>query len=468
MTAAFKPNSPSPVELWEMDRAHSLHPWTNFGPFEREGALVITRGEGCHLWDADGRQYLDAVGGLWCTNIGLGRKEMAQAIADQAERLAFSNTFVDMTNDPSARLAAKLASLAPGDLNRVHFTTGGSTAVDTAARMVGYYQHAMGRPEKQGIVARDHSYHGSTYLSQSVGKRPGDRVDEFRYKQDGIWHLSVPNPYRRPEGMTEAALCDALVAEFEALIAEVGADRIGGFFAEPIQASGGVIVPPEGYLRRMWEVCQRHDILFVADEVVTAFGRLGHWFASWDEFGVQPDIICTAKGLTSGYIPMGAMIFSDRIWDAMAAGGTRWFTSGLTYAGHPVAAAAALKNIEIIEREDLLGNAARVGAYFETRLAGLKGLPLVGDVRGRKLMMCVECVADKDTKTLLMDSANESKRISNLCESLGLMVRPIGHLNVMSPPLVITEAQVDFVVETLDRAIRQVADELVREGFALG
>ncbi len=468
MTAAVKPNSPSPDEIWEMDRAHSLHPWTNFGPFEREGALVITRGEGCHIWDAGGRRYLDAVGGLWCTNIGLGRKEMAQAIADQAERLAFSNTFVDMTNDPSARLAAKLAALAPGDLNRVHFTTGGSTAVDTAARMVGYYQHSVGRPGKQGIVARDHSYHGSTYLSQSIGKRPGDRVDEFRYKEDGIWHLSVPNPYRRPEDMTEAEFCDALVAEFEALVARVGADRIGGFFAEPIQASGGVIVPPEGYLRRMWEVCQRHDILFVADEVVTAFGRLGHWFASWDAFGVQPDIICTAKGLTSGYIPMGAVIFSDRIWQAMAEGGARWFTSGLTYAGHPVAAAAGLKNIEIIEREDLLGNAARVGAYFEARLGELEALPLIGQVRGRKLMMCVESVADKATKALLPDAANESKRISNAAEAMGLMVRPIGHLNVMSPPLVITEAQVDFVAETLERAIRQVTDELVREGFALG
>ena len=468
MTPVAALNSPSPVDLWEMDRAHALHPWTNFGPFERDGSLVITRGQGAWLWDADGKRYFDAVGGLWCTNIGLGRREMAEAIAAQAERLAFSNTFVDMTNDPSSRLAAKLASLAPGDLNRVHFTTGGSTAVDTAARMVGYYQHSMGRPDKTGIVARDHSYHGSTYLSQSIGKRPGDRVEEFRYKEDGIWHLSVPNPYRRPEGMSEAAFCDALVAEFEALIARVGAERIGGFFAEPVQASGGVIVPPEGYLRRMWEVCQRHDILFVADEVVTAFGRLGHWFASLDEFGVQPDIICTAKGLTSGYIPMGAMIFSDRIWAAMAEGGARWFTSGLTYAGHPVAAAAALKNIEIIEREDLLGNAARVGGYFETRMGALRDLPLVGDVRGRKLMLCVESVADKATKALLPDEAGESKRISNAAEAMGLMVRPIGHLNVMSPPLVITEGDVDFVAEVLEKAIRQVTDELVREGYRIG
>jgi len=453
---------------WEMDRAHSLHPWTNFGPFEDQGALVIVRGQGAWLWDARGQRYFDAVGGLWCTNIGLGRSEMAQAIAAQAERLAFSNTFVDMTNDPAARLSARLASLAPGDLNRVHFTTGGSTAIDTAARMVQYYQSCMGRPAKMGLVARDHSYHGSTFLSQSIGKRPGDRVDQFRYKTDGIYHLSVPDPYRAPDGMDEAAFCTWLVAEFEALIAREGAETIGGFFAEPIQASGGVIVPPEGYLRRMAEVCRKHDILFVADEVVTAFGRLGHWFASWEEFGVQPDIICTAKGLTSGYIPLGAVIFSDRIWAAMAADGARWFTSGYTYSGHPVACAAALRNIEIIEGEDLLGNAARVGALFEQRLADLQALPIVGQVRGRKLMICVENVSDKTTKALLPDDLAVGKRISDACEAMGLMVRPIGHLNVMSPPLVITEGDVEFVAGVLGRAITQVADSLVREGVRIG
>jgi adenosylmethionine-8-amino-7-oxononanoate aminotransferase len=393
---------------------------------------------------------------------------MAQAIAEQAERLAFSNTFVDVTNDPSARLAAKLAELSPGDLNRVHFTTGGSTAVDTAVRMVWFYQSCMGRPDKTDIVARDNSYHGSTYLSQSVGKRPGDRVEEFRYKETGIHHLSAPNPYRRPEGMSEAQFCDALVAEFEALIARVGADRIGGFIAEPIQASGGVIVPPDGYLRRMWEVCQRHDILFIADEVVTAFGRLGHWFASEAEFGVVPDIITCAKGLTSGYLPLGALIFSDRIWEAMAAKGERWFTSGFTYSGHPVACAAGLKSIEIIEREGLLDHAAKVGDYFLDRLKGLEALPLVGQVRGRRLMVCVENVANKLTKEPLPDGVNESKRISDAAEAMGMMVRPMGHLNVMSPPLTITEDQVDFVAETLEKAIRKITDELVREGHRIG
>ena len=455
------------LDPWALDRAHALHPWTHFESFQKEGPLVISEGQGCRVRDASGRWYLDAVGGVWCTNIGLGRREMADAIAAQAMKLAYANPFVDMTTDPAALLAAKLAELAPGDLNRVHFTTGGSTAVDTAVRMVSYYHHARGNPEKTHIVSRENSYHGSTYLTQSVGKRPGDRVDEFRYKTDGIHHLSCPNPYRRPAGTTEAEFCDQLIAEFEALIARVGPDRIGGFIAEPIQASGGIIIPPDGYLRRMWEICRRHDILFIADEVVTGFGRIGHWFASLSEFGVQPDMITCAKGLTSGYIPLGALIFSDRIWQAMAGGASGWFTSGFTYSGHPVACAAGLKNIEIIAREGLLSHAAQVGSYFETRLQDLAHLPLVGDTRGRKLMLCVESVADKATKALLPDEANESKRISNACEEMGLLVRPIGHLNVMSPPLTISESEVDFIIETLEKAITRVTDDLTREGFRL-
>ncbi|NBZ86086.1 aminotransferase [Stagnihabitans tardus] len=468
-TAAPKPRPERRNEDFAaLDQAHALHPWQHFQGMAREVPLVITEGQGCMVTDTTGRSYLDAVGGVWCTNIGLGRREMAEAIGAQALKLAYANPFVDVTNDPAALLAARLAELAPGDLNRVHFTTGGSTAVDTAVRMVSYYHHARGNPGKTDIVSRENSYHGSTYLSQSVGKRNGDRIEEFRYKTEGIHHLSCPNPYRRPAHLTEAQFCDELVAEFEALIARVGADRIGGFIAEPIQASGGIIIPPEGYLKRMWQLCQRHDILFIADEVVTGFGRIGHWFASLAEFGVQPDMITCAKGLTSGYIPLGALIFSDRIYQAMSQGPSGWFTSGYTYSGHPVACAAGLKNIEIMEREGLLPHAAKVGSYFETRLQALSHLPLVGDVRGRKLMLCVENVADKATKALLPDEANESKRISNACEEMGLLVRPIGHLNVMSPPLTITEGQVDFVVETLERAIARVTDDLVREGFKLG
>ncbi|MFN4173161.1 MAG: aminotransferase [Pseudorhodobacter sp.] len=458
---------PTPDDLWQMDRDHALHPWTNFGPFEREGALVMDRGEGSWLWDAEGRRYFDAVGGMWCTNIGLGRREMADAMAEQALKLGFANSFVDTTNGPSARLAAKLAELAPGDLNRVHFTTGGSTAVDTAYRMIHFYQSCMGRPDKTQVIARDYSYHGSTYISQSIGKRPGDRVPQFRYKESGIHHVSAPNCYRAPGGMDEAAFCNHLVAEFEAKLAEIGPDKVGGFFAEPIQASGGVIVPPEGYLPRIAAICRQHDILFVADEVVTAFGRIGHWFASLSEFGIQPDMITCAKGLTSGYIPLGALIFSDRIWAAMAADGGRWFTSGFTYSGHPVACAVALKNIEIIEAEGILENVMTVGAEFEARMKRLTDLPMVGDVRGRKFMICVENVADKATRELLPEDLDVGKRISNAAEGMGLMVRPLGHLNVMSPPLILTRDDVAFVGDTLEAAIRQVADDLTREGVRL-
>ena len=465
-TSALKLNSPDAI--WQADRRHILHPWTQFGPFEKDGSLIFERGEGCWLWDSEGRKYFDAVGGMWCTNIGLGRAEMAQAIGEQAQKLAFSNTVVDASNVPSAQLAAKLASLAPGDLNRVHFTTCGSTAVDTAFRMVHFYQRALGRQDKTQIIARDMSYHGSTYIGQSLGRRPGDRVPEFLYKESGIHHLTPPNPYRSPEGMDEAAFTDFLIEEFEAKLTELGPDKVGAFIAEPIQASGGVIVPPKDYLRRIHAICREHEILFIADEVVTAFGRLGHWFASEEEFGVLPDIITCAKGLTSGYLPLGAVLFSDRIWNVMASNGDRWFTSGFTYSGHPVSCAAALKNIEIMERENLLAQAAEVGDYFLEKLKSLESLPLIGQVRGRRLMVCVESVASKVTKEPLPEAANEAKRIADAAEAMGLMVRPMGHLNVMSPPLVMTKEDADFVVDTLRKAIVQVTDELRREGWFKG
>lgn len=456
-------------ETWLADKDHHLHPWTHFESFRRDGAVIIERGEGCWLWDANGTRYLDAIGGLWCTNVGLGREEIADAIAEQARRLAFSNTFVDVTNAPAAQLAAWLAALAPGDLDHVHFTTGGSTAIDTAYRFIQFYQTSKGRPEKTHVIAREGSYHGSTYVSMSIGKRSGDRIPEFRYKADTIHHVSAPNVYRAPDGIDEAAFVNHLVAEFEAKLAEIGPERVGGFFAEPIQASGGVLVPPAGYLPRIAEICRRHDILFVADEVVTGFGRLGSWFASQEVFGVQPDMICCAKGLSSGYVPIGAVIYSARMQAAFEQAPDRWMTHGFTYAGHPVACAAALANLDIIEREGLLAHVREdVGPYFQAQLAQLDDLPLVGDVRGAGLMLCVENVADKSSKALLPDEIGIGTRIARESARLGLMVRPLGHLNVMSPPLVITRDQVDFVAATLRSAILRVTDALTREGVRLG
>lgn len=454
--------------FWEADRKHHLHPWEHFESFGNDGALVISKGEGCCVWDARGNKYLDAVGGLWCTNIGQGRREMAEAIAAQVERLPYSSCFVDMTTEPAALLSEKLAELAPGDLSWTHFTTGGSTALDSAIRMVHHYQSSRGKPEKRHIISRSDSYHGATYACMCVGKRKGDQIPEFAYDMPGVHHLSAPNQYRMPEGQTPETFTDWLEEEIEELVARVGAERIAAFFAEPIQASGGVIVPPDGYLRRMKAACERHDMLFVADEVVTGFGRLGHWFASESEFGIQPDIICCAKGLSSGYLPIGALIYSDRIHKAMAASQSGVYAGGFTYSGHPVSCAAALKNIEIIEREGLLDRAKEAGSRFEERLGELRELPIVGDVRGRKLMMCVESVADKATKKQLPEEINIGKRISDAAEEKGLIVRPLGHLNVMSPALVINESQIDFVAGTLGEAIRKVTDQLVREGVRIG
>jgi putrescine---pyruvate transaminase len=451
--------------LWQMDHDHFLHPYTHFDTFKRDGSLVIVEGQGCYLTDSAGKRYFDSIGGMWCVNVGYGRAEIAEAMAEQARQLCYTNTFVDVTNPPAAQLAAKLAALAPGPLNHVAFSTSGSCAVDTAIRLAHYAQSRRGQRSRRLIVSRKNSYHGSSYLGMSVGRRDGDQPPHFHYVPDLVHHLSAPYPYRRPDGMSLEEFSDFLVEEFRAKIEELGAENIAAFIAEPAQASGGVTIPPPGYLPRMRELCTANGIYFIADEVVTAFGRLGHMFASKDEFGIVPDMIITAKGLTSGYIPLAAVIYSDAIHEAISAPDPEaWFTHGFTYSGHPICCAVALKNIEIIEREDLCGNAARVGDYLERRLSELAGLPIVGDVRGRRLMWCLEYVADKETKKTFPDEINISKRISKECEAMGLLVRPIGHLDVLSPPLIMTEAEVDFVVETLRKAIGKVTGELTRAG----
>jgi len=451
----------------EKDKAHHLHPWQIFDVFREEGALAIAKGEGCYIYDTDGGKYFDAVGGLWCNNIGLGRREMAEAIAEQAYKMSYASPFVDLTNVPAAELAEKLAQLAPDTLNHVFFTCGGSTAVDTAFRMIHYYQNCRGKHEKKHIISRKNSYHGTTFASMSIGGKPGDHPPEFDFISDIIHHLSYPNYYRcAAVGMSESEFVDSLVQEFEDKISDLGgADKVAAFFAEPIMGAGGVIVAPDGYLKRMYDVCKKNDILYVSDEVVTAFGRLGHWFASEDEFGIVPDMITSAKGLTSGYQPLGALLFSDDIWDVLNERDSgRCFAHGFTYSGHPVACAAALKNIEIMEKEKLLENVKEVGPYFEQQLRTLEDLPIVGQVRGRKFMACVEYVADKSSKALFPEELDIGKRISNHADKLGLICRAIVHLNVMSPPLIMTRDDVDFIVSTLRKSIELTIVELKVEG----
>jgi putrescine aminotransferase len=451
-------------EIWEQDRRHHVHPFHHFVSHDEHGSLIIDQGRGAYLKDIEGREYFDAVGGMWCTNIGLGRKEMADAIAGQASKLAYANPFTDMSNEPAARLSAKLAELAPGDLNHVFFTCGGSTANDGAFRLIQMYQGARGKKQKKHILSRHDAYHGTTYVAASLSGKAGDRMPDFNYIEDIIHHLTSPNFYRAPKGLNEAQFCDHLVEEMEQKILELGADHIAAFYAEPILGSGGVIVPPEGYNRRTWELCQKYDIVYVADEVVTAFGRLGHWFVSRDMFDVQPDIICCAKGLTSAYLPLGAVIFSDKMYEVLGNDADRWFTGGYTYSGHPVCCAAALKNIEIMERENLFENVRIVGAYFEEQLRTLLDLPIVGDIRGRLFMMCVVNVMNKQTGEFFPAEVNIGKRISNHAEGQGVIVRPLADLNVMSPPLTMSKEDVDYIVPRLRKAIERTMKDLIAEG----
>ncbi|MDE0747527.1 MAG: aminotransferase [Porticoccaceae bacterium] len=453
------------TEINRQDKEHFLHPFQVFDAFHEEGALPIAAAVDAYIYDSDGNKYLDAVGGLWCTNIGLGREEMAEAIADQVRNMAYASPFVDMTNIPAAQLAAKLAELAPGNLNHVALSCGGSTAIDTAYRLIHFYQNCRGKHDKKHIISRINSYHGTTYASMSIGGKPGDHPPEFEYIKDTIHHISCPNFYRADGDISEADFLAAKLDELEAKIKEVGPDKVAAFFAEPVFGAGGVIIPPAGYHRGTWEICQKYDVLYVSDEVVTAFGRLGHWFASKEVFDFQPDIICSAKGLTSGYQPLGATIYSSTIHSVISEPGYgRCFTHGYTYSGHPVACAAALKNIEIIEREGLLKHVRDIEPYFQQRLKTLSDLAIVGDVRGIGLMACVEFVKDKKTKEIFSEELDIGKWVSNQADSRGLIVRPIINLNVMSPPLIINREQVDFIVDTLRDSIVACLEDLRREG----
>jgi putrescine---pyruvate transaminase len=452
--------------LWQQDRDHIIHPWIDLGTAKTREPLIVAGAEGVHIYDSRGHRMIDGIGGMWCVNIGYGREEMAQAIADQVRKIPYFSPFGLISTPPSIEFGAKLAQYTPGDLKHVFFATGGSTAVDSALRFVQFYNNFVGRPEKKHIITRDWAYHGSTYLSASVSGKPGDRGN-LDFITDTIHHLPAPNPYRRPEGMSEAEFLDAKVADLENKILELGPAKVACFIAEPLLASGGVIVPPKGYHKRTWELCRKYDVLYISDEVVTGFGRLGEIFASEPVFDIVPDIITSAKGLTSGYIPLGAFFVSDRLYAAMTGpeGKGKYFTNGFTYSAHPVACAAGLKNLEIIEREHILDHVRKTGPYFQERLKTLLDLPLVGDVRGSHMMCAVECVMNKKTKEPLPSAWEVALRIIRNAMEQGLLVRPLGNTVVLSPPLTITRRQIDEVVDMLGKAIRAVADELSREGL---
>ncbi len=442
-----------------------VHPWEALRWSGQHERTIVAEGEGIYVRDSDGNRLLDAPAGMWCVNIGHGRREMAEAIAAQAMRMSYASPW-GLGTAPAAELAERLAALAPGDLNHVFYTTGGSTAVDSALRFVQFLNNFLGRPEKKHIIARDRGYHGSTYLSASCSGKERDR-NYFDFSAGLVHHIPAPDPFRRPAGMSMEAFCTASVQHLEDRIVALGPERVAAFIAEPILASGGVIVPPPGYHRGCLDVCRRYDVLYVSDEVVTGFGRLGHYFASEAVFDIVPDIITCAKGLTSGYVPLGAVLISERVLAQVSGDAARdaIFSNGFTYSGHPVSCAAALANMDIIDREGLLEHVREVGPYFQRRLRELLALPIVGDVRGAGLMACVECVMDKDSNDPLLLDHEIGSRIDKHCQKLGLLVRPLINMCVMSPPLIISEAQIDELVAMLGEGIERATRDVISEGL---
>lgn len=444
-------------EILNLD-SHLVHAFSDLNALKQKDArTVISRAKGAYVYDGDGRRFIDGIGGLWCVNVGHGREAIIDAIAEQLKELDYYSTFYNLTHPLAAELSAKIASLAPGSLNRVYFANSGSVANDSAVRMLHHYFNRKGQNNKKRILSRIGAYHGSTHMAIAMttpAYRQGwDSADSL------VDFLSSPYPYHRPDNMSVAEFCDFLIEEMAQKIESIGAENIAAFIAEPILGAGGVIVPPEGYHRRAFEVCRENDIMMISDEVVTAFGRLGHMFASKDVFDIEPDIICTAKGLTSGYQPMSATIISDEIYEVISEPGAK-FLHGMTYSGHPACCAAALANIKILEDEQICSHVRQFGPVFEAGMKRLEKHDIVGEVRGSHFMMGIEFVIDKHNKTPFPEDSNIGLLIAQQAQQRGLIVRPLGSMAVLSPCLILSEENITDIVDILDRSIAAVSETL--------
>ena len=420
---------------------------------QQDARTAIVSADMAYVVDSEGNKLIDGIGGLWCVNVGHRRKEIIDAITKQLNTLDYYSTFYNFTHPTAAALAKKIAELAPGHLNSVHFGNSGSVANDSAIRILHHYFNRLGKPRKKLVLSRKGAYHGSTYLAMAM-TTPAYSA-EWDVANNLVHHLRCPHHWREGDGMTEAEFLEVLLADAKASIEELGTENIACFIAEPIQGAGGLIVPPEGYHSKMGALCRDYDIKYITDEVVTAFGRLGHYFASKDVFGVQPDIITTAKGLTSGYQPLSATIISDEIHEVISSEGAM-FLHGMTYSGHPVASAAALANIALMERDQIPQRVRLTGKRFENNLRGLKSLDLVGEVRGSHFMMGIEFVKDKEKKTPFEPEDQIGLKVSRAAQNRGLIARPLGNILILSPTLIMTDEQIDRTSDILRKSIIEV------------
>ncbi len=451
-------NTLSTDEILTRD-AHLIQSFADLdGLKQRAARTAIVSAKGAYVTDSEGNRMIDGIGGLWCVNVGHGRDEIINAITTQLQTLDYYSTFYNFTHPAAAALAAKLAELAPGSLNRVYFSNSGSVANDTAIRILHHYNNRLGRPTKKKILSRIGAYHGSTHLAMAMTTPAYS--DGWDTAADGlVHHLRAPYAYREAGDMTEAEFLEALAEDMLEAIKNIGAENIAAFIAEPIMGAGGVLVAPDGYHQRMRQITAEHDIKYIADEVVTAFGRLGHMFASEDVFGMVPDILNTAKGLTSGYQPLAATIISDEIYDVISEPGAM-FLHGMTYSGHPAAAAAALANIDILERDEIPQRVQHTGKVFENALRGLERSSIVGEVRGSHFMMGIEFVKDKDSRAGFADDINVGLLVAQAAQQRGLIARPLGNILILSPTLIMDEAMIGEIETILSDSINAVAAEL--------
>jgi len=450
------------------DSAHFMHPFTDHAGLATRGARVITRADNIYVWDSEGKKMLDAMSGLWCVNAGYGRKELADAAYQQMMTLPFYNSFFNTTNVPAVQLATKLASLAPvvggRKFEHVFFSSSGSESNDTNVRMVRRYWDLLGQPQRKVIISRNNAYHGSTMAGASLGGMSGMHA-QGDLPIPNITHIEQPYFLENAlPGESRADFGRRAAGWLEAKILEVGADKVAAFIAEPVQGAGGVIIPPDTYWPEIQRIVDQYGILLISDEVICAFGRLGHWFA-YEKFGYRPDLVTFAKGVTSGYIPLGGVMVGDRVAKVLIEQGGE-FNHGYTYSGHPVACAVALANIELIERENLVTKVRDdVGPYLAERFAELNHHPLVTEAETCGFVAGLVLVKDKATKAPFDEALGVGMICRGHCFKNGLIMRAVGDRMIIAPPLVMTRAQIDEMMALIHQCLDATLVDLRTAGL---
>jgi 4-aminobutyrate---pyruvate transaminase len=449
-----------PNSIAARDIAYYFHPATNARRHEAIGPMVIERGQGVHVYDDQGKEYIEGLAGLWSVAVGFGEERLVAAAAAQMRQLPYYHSFSHKSHPSAIALAERLVRMAPGKMSKAHFTSSGSEANDLAIKMIWYYNNALGRPQKKKIISRQRAYHGVSIASASLTGLPAFQRD-FDLPLPMMHHVSCPSHWRfAAAGESEEAFASRLAKELEDKILAEGPDTVAAFFGEPLMGAGGVITPPRSYWEKIQAVCRRHDVLVVADEVITGFGRTGKMFGS-QTYGIAPDMLVVSKALTSSYMPLSALVFSDAIYQTLADNSAKIgvFAHGFTASGHPVATAVAIENLNIIEERDLVGNCAALAPQFQARLREFAGHPFVGEARGIGLIGALELVADKASKAAFEKPGAVGARLAELCQEEGLIIRAIGDIIAFCPPLVINSAEVDEMFERFARALARLPSD---------